>query len=182
MGSVIGVTDVALWAVTLAVSAVTLYYAAIISGLYKDPLLARFRLYGEERRPYPVISFLVSFGVWCVLLSMIVRVVTQNSVLLGGTRAPLIFTMLALMSFAAAVVVARSDVLRASLPRWYFELLQAASREERRLIAYAWLRIPRKMRWRLNGDHAAFRVWADMVRLTVIYGARDPDDPWAQWT
>ena len=102
MGSVIGVTDVTLWAVTLVVSTVTLYYAAIISGLYKDPLLARFRRYGEERQPYPVVSFLMSFGTWCVLVSFIIRTITQSSVLLGGTQTPLIFSLLALMSFAAA--------------------------------------------------------------------------------
>jgi hypothetical protein len=67
------------------------------------------------------------------------------------------------------------------LPRWYFDLLRRATRQERRHIAYAWLRIPHKMRWRLNGDQASFHVWADTVRITVFYGARDPDDPWELW-
>jgi hypothetical protein len=38
------------------------------------------------------------------------------------------------------------------------------------------------MRWRFNGDGQAFAVWTDTVRITAIYGARDPDDPWATWT
>jgi hypothetical protein len=37
------------------------------------------------------------------------------------------------------------------------------------------------MRWRLNSDQKAFGTWADTVRMTVTYGARDPDDPWVTW-
>lgn len=160
----------------------TLYFGAVLTGFYKDPLMARFRRYGEERRPTPAISFLVALGIWCTAMASIVRAFTQRVLLLQGTLLPLIFFVLALMAFGSAIAMHRFEDLRVMLPGWYFDLLLTASREERRLIAYAWLRIPRRMRWRLNGDQAAFRVWADMVRIAVIYGARDPDDPWAQWT
>ena len=48
-------------------------------------------------------------------------------------------------------------------------------------MAFAWLRIPRRMRWRLNGDQKAFEVWVELLRLTVIYGAFDPNSPWDVW-
>ncbi len=177
----ISFADVLLWGGALLLGGLTLYHGALISGFYKDPLLARFRRYGEERRPAPALSFLVVLGMWCMLMAIIARSLTQRFLVLQGNLLPLVFFVLAAMAFSGAITVARVEALRVMLPRWYFDLLLTASREERRLIAYAWLRLPRKMRWHLNGDQAAFRVWADMVRLTIIYGARDPDDPWAQW-
>lgn len=177
----ISIPNIMLWAGTLSTSAATVYFGAVLTGFYKEPLMARFRRYGEERRPAPAISFAVSLGIWAIMMAMIMRVLTQQILLLQNTLLPLIFSILALMAFGAAIAMNHFESLRVMLPRWYFDLLLIASREERRLIAYAWLRLPRKMRWRLNGDQAAFRVWADMVRITVIYGARDPDDPWAQW-
>lgn len=85
------------------------------------------------------------------------------------------------MAFISDFIVRRHPDLREALPRWYFELLRNATRQERRFIGFAWLRIPRRMRWRLNGDQAAFRTWADTVRITVIYGAYDPNNPWTMW-
>jgi len=95
---------------------------------------------------------------------------------------PLVFVVLAVILWGGSLVVGQQRDLRESLPRWYSTLLRIATRQERRQIAYAWLRIPRGMRWRLNGDQASFHVWVELVRLTVIYGAYDPDSPWDQWT
>lgn len=170
-----------MWLLALITGAASLYYAAIISGLYKDPLMARFRVYGEERRPYPACRFLEAFGIWCIVMGLLVRELTARTTLFQSSFASLSFFVLAFMTLGSSVVVRRKPFLRESLPRWYFTLLRDATRQERRFIGYAWLRIPRKMRWRLNGDQAAFHVWADMVRITVVYGARDPDDPWVLW-
>jgi len=143
--------------------------------------MSRFRQYGEERRPYPVCRFLEVACVFCFLLGLMVRIVTSQSVVFQDSLAPLSLWVLAGMLLASSLFIRRRPVLRESLPRWYYELVKVATRQERRFLGFAWLRIPRKMRWRLNGDQAAFKVWADMVRITVIYGARDPDDPWALW-
>lgn len=159
----------------------TVYYGAMISGLWKDPLMARFRGYGDEKRIYPLCRFLEWGGLAAIAGSLFSGEVIGPFSYVGATFAPLVFFVLALMAFSADVLVRNHSDLRESLPRWYFDLLRTATRQERRFIGFAWLRIPRRMRWRLNGDQAAFRTWADTVRITVIYGAYDPNNPWITW-
>jgi hypothetical protein len=174
------------WLFMFTVSAIcgiaTFYFGAVLSGLYKDPLMGRFREYGTERRPFPLCRFLEAAGGWCISLAILSRaVITQSGTYFQTSFVPTILVLLALILLSTSLVARRRPELREALPRWYFDLLHMSTREERRFIGWAWMKIPRKMRWRLNGDQTAFMVWADMVRLTVIYGARDPDDPWAVW-
>lgn len=159
----------------------TVYYGALISGLWKDPLMARFRNYGDERRVYPLCRFLE----WAALAAFMGGLFSGDALspytYTGATFAPLTFFVLMFMALVTDIIVRRHPDLRESLPRWYFELLRTATRQERRFIGFAWLRLPRRLRWRLNGDQAAFRTWADTVRITVIYGAYDPNNPWTTW-
>ncbi len=171
-----------LWSLTLVASAGMFYYGAILSGLYKDPLMAQFRTYGEEHRPFLINRFLEIIGGWCILMAIVVRIIIAGSALARSSFAPLTFLVIAVMAFTADIIVRRRPAIREAFPRWYYDLLHVATRQERRFIGWAWLRIPRKMRWRLNGDQAAFRVWSDMVRITVVYGARERDDPWSMWS
>jgi len=157
------------------------YYGAMISGLWKGPLMARFRGYGDEQRIYPLCRFLEWSGLAAIIGGLFSGEVITPFSYIGATFAPLVFFVLALMAFGADALVRQHPDLRESLPRWYFELLRTATRQERRFIGFAWLRIPRRMRWRLNGDQAAFQTWADTVRITVIYGAYDPNNPWTTW-
>lgn len=160
-----------IWLIGLGLLVAVFYYGAILLGFYKDSMMAHFREYGEERRVYPLARFLLALGLFCLVLSP----------LLPGGMTGLIFTALALIIIVSSYAVTRVEPLQASLPRWYYRLLRELTREERRAIAYAWLRLPLRTRLRLNGDDHAFWIFIDEVRLTVIYGARDPDDPWAAW-
>jgi hypothetical protein len=165
---------------TLVATGVLIYYGIIISGIYKDPLLARFRTYGKKQEHYPFCRFLEALGWWSLMVSSMLDALTIRT-WRANSFAPVIFLVLSFMALAGSAIARRKPALRESLPRWYFALLRTANRHERRRIAFAWLRVPRKMRWRLNGDQHAFRIWADMVRITVTYGARNPDDPWSTW-
>ena len=167
--------------ITSFVVSVTVYYGAIVSGWYKDPLMHRFRQYGQENPPCPVGRFLDMMGLSSMLLAIMFSGVSRSGILGSGKFMPLLMWMLMFVFWSGSLLVRRYPILSQSLPRWYFHLLQTSSRQERRFIGWAWLRIPRKMRWRLNGDQASFRVWADMVRITVIYGAREANDPWSRW-
>jgi hypothetical protein len=169
---------IAVASLTVCASGALLYYAAIVSGLYKDPLLARFRVYGKEQHHYPVCRFLDIFSAWCLMMASMLDALTVRT-RHTNDFAPALFLILGVMALGMSVSARRKPVLREALPRWYFTLLRTANRHERRRIAFAWLRIPRRMRWRLNSDQKAFGTWADTVRMTVTYGARDPDDPWA---
>ncbi len=93
-----------------------------------------------------------------------------------------IFVALGLFFIAGTAVIYAKPTLRTSLPVWYAQLMVDASPQEQRHLGWAWLRLPRRLRWRLNGDQHAFHVWADMVRLTSVYGAYDKDSPWHKWT
>jgi hypothetical protein len=171
---------IAVASLTVCASGALLYYAAIVSGLYKDPLLARFRAYGKERYPYPLCRLLDVLGVWCLMMASMLDALTVHTHRTNSAAAGL-FLVMSVMALGASMTARHKPALREALPRWYFTLLRTADRHERRRIAFAWLRIPRRMRWRLNGDQKAFGTWADTVRMTVTYGARDPDDPWATW-
>lgn len=165
---------------TLLASGGLVYYGAIVLGFYKDPLMARFRVYGSENRYYPFCRFLELLGTWSLMVSSMLDALTMDS-RSSWLYAPVVFLAISLMAFATSLVARQKPALREAFPRWYYDLLRGATRQERRHIAFAWLRLPALMRWRLNGDQASFRVWADMVRITVFYGAHDPDNPWAVW-
>jgi hypothetical protein len=53
-------------------------------------------------------------------------------------------------------------------PRWYADLRERTTREERRRLAYMWLCLPRRMRLHLDGSDHHFQLWADQVILATI--------------
>ena len=171
----------AIWLLLFAGGAATAYYAAVTSGLLKDPLLAQFRRYGDERRVYPLCRFLYAFGAVALSMAMLIPTWWAPQSYLRRMFPPIFFFTLMLIAWGSSVIIYRRPAWREALPRWYFFLLRYASRQERRQLGYAWLRIPRKMRLRLNGDQKAFDVWVELMRLTVIYGAYDPNSPWHVW-
>jgi hypothetical protein len=171
-----------LWLLFLAASALTLYRGAILSGVFKDPLMGHFRIYGPARPAYPLNQFLLTGAAASFLLGVLLTSLSVPGSYYQGLYPPLVFFVLAGMALVAWLIVRRHPVWRVMLPRWYSHLLRVSTRQERRLIGFAWLKIPRKMRWRLNGDQAAFQSWVDTVRITIIYGAYDPENPWKTWT
>jgi len=165
---------------TVIATGALLQRTSVVFGLIKDPIMTRFRLYGPEMPFSPLARFMDMLGVWSLMTASMLDALTADQRGVWGYT-PMIFFALMLMAFTGSYVVRKSDQLRHALPPWYNELIQSTTRQERRHLAYAWLRIPRKMRWRLNADQASFRVFVDLVRLTSFYGVRDPDDPWAIW-
>jgi hypothetical protein len=171
-----------LWAILVTSGGATLYYGAIVSGIYKDSMMAHLRKYGEERRVLPICRFLNVVGVYCLSLALIIPILSNPTSYTYRLLPPVVFVVLAVIAFGASLAAMQNPLIREAVPRWYHELLSSTSRQERRHIAYAWLRIPRRLRWRLNADQRAFSAWADLVRLTVVYGAYDPASPWDLWT
>ena len=160
------------WVLVAVLGGISGYYGAILGGRIKEPMMAHFRHYGEERRLYPLPSFLLFGGLGGLLLAYLIPIpLLRETVAVVGV-----------LAIASKVVVDRSPWLREALPRWYCYMLRDMTRQERRAIAYAWLRLPWKTRLRLNGDPYAFQIFLDEIRMTVIYGARDADDPWLIWS
>jgi len=169
------------WLITLVSGAFTAYYGAVASGLYRDPLMRELQRYGEERRPCLAGRLLLSAAAFSLSLSTLLSLMASANPMVSRVFPPEILTVLCIVLLLGSAVVWKHPVLRESLPRWYYRLLRTTSRQERRHIAYAWQRIPRRLRWRLSGDQASFVVWSELVRLTVIYGAYDPNSPWDVW-
>ncbi|MBN2471304.1 MAG: hypothetical protein JXN59_11310 [Anaerolineae bacterium] len=159
------------WPLGIGLFGAVFYYGAILLGIYKDSLMALFRRYGEEPPVNALARFLLALG---LLLLVLVP-------LMGGGMTGTVLTTAAFLCLAASFAATRISLLRDTLPRWYYSLLQVTNRQERRAIAYAWMRLPLRTRLRLNGDNYAFHIFVDEIRLTVVYGARDPDDPWGMW-
>lgn len=159
------------WPLGIGLFGAVFYYGAILLGIYKGSLMALFRQYGEEPPVNVLARFLLALG---LLLFVLIPLV-------GGRTTSTVFSTLGLLILATSFAATRVPVLRDTLPRWYYSLLQLTNRQERRAIAYAWMRLPLRTRLRLNGDNYAFQIFVDEIRLTVIYGARDPDDPWETW-
>lgn len=169
------------WLVALVSGAFTVYYAAVASGLYRDPLMWHLQRYGEEHRPSLALRLLLASATFSLSAGVVLGALAESNPVVQRIFPSDILTVLALVLYAASFIVWQTTSLRESLPRWYVHLLRTTSRQERRQIAYAWARIPRRLRWRLSGDQASFVVWSELVRLTVIYGAFDPNSPWDVW-
>lgn len=159
------------WLFGLGLLATVFYYGAILLGLYKGSLMAQFQHYGEERKVNILSRFLLALGLGLLVIAPY----------FAGAMSTVAFVTLAFLILLSSYMATRIALLRDTLPRWYYALLQVTNRQERRAIAYAWSRLPLRTRLRLNGDNYAFQLFVDEVRLTVIYGARDPDDPWETW-
>jgi len=171
----------AIAALTLTSTGGVIYYGAVVFGIYKDPVMARFRMYGPDRPFRPLCRFLDMLGFWSLLMSSLLDSITAIQRTASNLYAPVIFMALMIMAFSLSLLARRFPSIGQEVPPWFGDLMRETTRQERRQIAFAWLRIPFKMRWRLNADQASFRVWVELVRLTVVYGAREPNDPWAIW-
>lgn len=134
----------------------------IVVGWYKNPVLQRFEHYGTERIFSPILSLVL----WAlVLLAYFIIVIMGFTVMIG------IFVLLSLP------VVAYYDRLRHFVrdhpdlfmfyPRWYWLLVDRTSREERRRIAYLWLRLPFRTRLLYSTSDKHFEQWADLVLLSI---------------
>jgi hypothetical protein len=163
--------------IALLATGVVAYQGAIVAGTIKGPVMAYFRRYGEEEDFFPLCRFLDVVMGWGIALTLF----ASNTDVLPVSFAPVSFLLMGLLAGGASYLVRQFPEWRESLPYWYAAMMRETTQSERRAIAYAWLRISRQMRWRFNTDQASFWSWVDLVRLTIIYGARDPDDPWKVW-
>ncbi len=52
-------------------------------------------------------------------------------------------------------------------PRWYRDIVDHTSRDERRKLSYMWLALPLRTRLLYNAQHNEFRKWVELVVLSV---------------
>lgn len=138
----------------------------IAAGLYKDPVLHSFQRYAYMDDTYLIyIPFLLWLGVLSLAAGWL------YTMALAPRFPPFTFGVVLLVltyfAFQHREWIARRNWL-ILLPRWYVELRERTTREERRRIAYMWLALPLRTRLRLSASDHHFRMWADLVILCTV--------------
>lgn len=139
----------------------------ILIGALKGPILHSFEKYGEEETIYyPLPSMLFWTGTFVVSASVLLSEAMGIS---------LQVTVIALLIFGSAYAAWTNPQIARQypqifmvLPRWYYDLRDRTSREERRRLAYMWLWLPRRLRLIYNSSDRAFNHWADLVIMSSM--------------
>jgi hypothetical protein len=142
----------------------------ILGGMYKDPLLRLYEQYGPDEIKFQPVPWL--------LLTIGGMLVSSRYGLRGAIYVP------SIIEFFGWLMVIGSYVLFAMLPPkwrvvvpdevpllpgWHRELHERTTREERRRIAYMWIRLPLRLRLLYNASDRAFFQWADLVIMATVH-------------
>jgi hypothetical protein len=144
----------------------------IFIGLLKGPILDTCAKYGPEDYPYLSLLPLVTwFGVFGLTLGawLLAAYGAEYPVVCPG----ILLLLLAGLGYRYYDVLAGWHLRWVKYPRWYAELMERTTRYERRRIAYAWLRLPRRLRLTYNSNTEAFLTWADFVIMSTISEAQE---------
>ena len=134
----------------------------IVLGYYKDPVLRSFEVYGSEVIYSPILGLIF----WSMLAAGFAFLT------IFGVSVVLVLVMLAFIP-VVLIYPRFADYVRAHpstflmYPRWYARLMDLTSRDERRRMAYLWLRLPLRTRLLYNTHDAHFEQWADLVLMTM---------------
>ena len=148
--------------IMVAVSIMFTRACLVTLGYYKEPILSAFQQYGDEVGFSPLFE---SFAWGTVLAYLIfVLLVPSSFLVLIGIFSIVGFVML-YWRIKDNVLDHPGVFLR--FPRWYRDIVDHTSREERRKLSYMWLGLPLRTRLLYNADHAEFRKWVELVVLSV---------------
>jgi len=148
--------------ITIGVLILTIREFLILIGLYKDPLLREFERYGDP----PTYSPLLNFSMILILFLAVLMALLINSPLLILWIILLLLPGVHLYRYLKQYIWRYPDVMLA-YPLWCNRLVDRASREERRRLAYMWLRLPYRTRLTFNASDRQFYQWVDLVLITI---------------
>ncbi len=153
--------------ITLVGALLIIRVIMIATGFYKEPLLRTFERYAQIDDSYNLLPPLL-FGMGVFALGAGFLFVDA----VGGQFTPILFCgvffVLAYYAQEKRRWMAQYPDIFLTFPRWYVDLRERTTREERRRIAYMWLCLPRSMRLHYNGSDQHFQIWADQVILATI--------------
>lgn len=137
----------------------------IIIGVYKGPVLRASYKYGDREQYYESLpQILMWLGLWSIASGILLASVVPNSFVPMQTVG---FFLLFFAAIAGAYPLIGLRFFK--YPTWYFDLIEETGRQERRRIAYMWLKLPPRLRFLYNSNTHAFRQWTDMVILSTIF-------------
>ena len=131
-------------------------------GYYKEPVLAAFQRYGDEVGFSPLFESLC----WGFVLGYLIFILIAPSsfLILIGIFSFVFFVML-YWKVRDSVMSHPQVFLR--FPKWYQDIVDHTTREERRKLSYMWLGLPLRTRLLYNAQHDEFRKWVELVVLSV---------------
>lgn len=139
----------------------------ILAGLHKGPILNLFEKYGDgEHHFQPVLVFLLWGGVLLWAGSDVGSRLINIPSIVGSIGIILLVLAYIFAQLPVHVRFAANSSLRA--PTWYHRLYTYTGREERRQIAYMWLRLPLRTRLIFNSNDRAFFQWADLIIMASV--------------
>ena len=131
-------------------------------GYYKEPVLTAFQQYGEEVGFSPLLDMML----WGIVMTfmLLLAIVPSSMLILFGV---IFMTVLTTFYWRAKENVMDYPAVFLQYPRWYREIVDHTSREERRKISYMWLGLPLRTRLLYNAREDAFRKWVELVVISV---------------
>jgi len=146
----------------IAVSLLFIRAALVTLGFYKEPILTAFQRYGDEVGFSPLFE---AFWWGCVLTYLFFLLAVPSSFLvLFGV---ILFSLSVMLYWKIKDSIMRHPKIFLKFPRWYREIVDHTSREERRKLSYMWLGLPLRTRLLYNAQHDEFRKWVELVVLSV---------------
>ncbi len=146
----------------LAASVLFTRSCLVTLGFYKEPILAAFQQYGDEASFSPLVE---AFSWGCALSYLIFLLVVPSSFLL--LIGILLFVTYVMLYWRVKDRIMDYPQVFLRFPRWYRDIVDNTSREERRKLSYMWLGLPLRTRLLYNAHHEAFRKWVELVVLSV---------------
>lgn len=134
----------------------------IVAGFYKDPVLRSFEVYGTETHYSPLLGLFL----WSIAFFTYVSFLLFHSTVLYILFIFVIFPLLLFYQKLRDMVSEHPEWFML-YPRWLHKLRDRTSREERRRIAYLWLRLPARTRLIYNTQDDSFHKWVDLVLMTI---------------
>lgn len=131
-------------------------------GYYKEPVLSAFQQYGDEVAFSPLLDMLL----WGSLLMFMMFLAIIPSALLIMTGV-ILFSVAGFTYWQLKDKVLNYPTFFLQYPRWYRDIVDHTSREERRKISYMWLGLPLRTRLLYNAHEDAFRRWVELVVISV---------------
>lgn len=135
----------------------------VVAGIYKDPVLRQFEIYGTETVYSPLMTLIFSCSF--LFMALLIFLAGNTPMILGAI---LVSVLLYLLYQRRIELIEKFPHIFLYYPTWRYRLLWRTSREERRRIAYLWLFLPLRTRMLYNTHDTFFNQWTDMVLLTMV--------------
>lgn len=149
--------------ISFFIVAILFFRASLVTlGYYKEPVLTAFQQYGDEVNFSPLLET-VLWGILLGYMFFIALVPSSTLIMLGVVM----FVIFVSLYWQLKDNINNHPDVFLQYPRWYREIVDHTSREERRKLSYMWLVLPLRTRLLYNARQDAFHKWVELVMLSV---------------